>query len=204
MHIFPFEKHHVLDSDERHRHQPPGRLLSLVLAGAPHVLVDLGAGTGYFAIPLARKLPGGLVIAIDADPRMLGLIRRRASKDHLASRIETIAAVAGVTALPLSAGSADAAFSVSLFHELPHPAGAIKDLVRVLRPGGRLLLCDWDPEGDPALGGPPPAHRVPASQAAEALRRAGCITIERRHVYEGMWTFSAITGADRAPAGHQS
>ncbi len=198
-HRFPFEKHHVLDSAKRMREQPPGRLIELVLAGKPATVIDLGAGTGYFALPLARRLTAGGVIAIDADPRMLELIRARADEEGLTPRLVTIAAAAGEAPLPLDDATADAAFSVNLYHEIPHPAAALADLRRVLRPGGRLILSDWDPSGDPAQGGPRLAHRVPAGDAARTLEEAGWTGIRRIDLYTGTWTLAAITPGEAGP-----
>ncbi|NOZ77700.1 MAG: class I SAM-dependent methyltransferase [Acidobacteria bacterium] len=200
-HLFPFEKHHVLDSAKRKRHQPVGRLLSLVLAERPTTVIDLGAGTGYFAIPLAQQLPNGLVIAIDADPRMLDLVRKRASAARVASRLQTIAAVAGEHPLPLSNGIADVIFSVSLYHELPKPEAVLLELAHLLRPGGRLILSDWDPGGDPELGGPPPSHRVPVSRVVTALQETGYTGIADVSLYRGVWTLTAVaaSGRERTP-----
>lgn len=189
---FRFDHHSKLDSDERRRHQPPGPLVALLASSDPAVIADLGAGTGYFALPLAEALPAARVLALDLEPRMLALLGERAAERGLAERIER-RPVEAAPRLPLADGEADAALLASLWHELPEPAATLAELARALAPGGRIVVCDWSPEGSTEHG-PPADHRLPAAHCERALAAAGWTAVERHGLYPDHWTVIARRG----------
>jgi ubiquinone/menaquinone biosynthesis C-methylase UbiE len=112
-----------------------------VLSGLPRggTVVDVGAGTGTFAIDLAEQGPGVEVLAIDGDPNALSLARAKPG----AERVHWREGLAGQ--LPLEEGSADALVMSLLLHHLVPAAkrAALIDARRVLRPGGTLHIADW-------------------------------------------------------------
>ena len=147
-----------------------GTLRAEVLAEAwpcgPKV-ADLGCGTGFLAAWLAER--GAEVIAVDHSERMLATARERASVLPLTFRRGEL------DALPLLAGEVDAAFSNLVWHHLPDHDAAAREVFRVLRPGGRVVVsdllpheCEWMREamGDLRLGLKP-------EQVLGALARAG-------------------------------
>ncbi len=100
-------------------------------------VADVGSGTGFMVEGLAPLVRS--VVAIDSSPQMLGVAR------------EKFAAAANVdvregqgNALPLDDASVDAVFANMYLHHCPDPAKAIREMARVLRPGGRLVLTDLD------------------------------------------------------------
>jgi ubiquinone/menaquinone biosynthesis C-methylase UbiE len=102
-------------------------------------VVDVGAGTGTLAIALAAARPEARVIGVDGDPQVLGIARRKTG----AERVDWVAALAGD--LPLADAGADRIVLSLLLHHLS-PAGrdgALREVRRVLRPGGRLHVADW-------------------------------------------------------------
>jgi ubiquinone/menaquinone biosynthesis C-methylase UbiE len=101
------------------------------------VVADVGTGTGFVALGLAPKV--AKVIGFDASPAMLAVARR-----NLAAFPNVELRQASGDRLPLPDGALDAAFANMYLHHAPDPAGAIKELVRVLRPGGVLCLTDLD------------------------------------------------------------
>jgi len=101
------------------------------------VVADVGTGTGFVALGLAPKV--AKVIGFDASPEMLAVARR-----NLAAFPNVELRQASGDRLPLPDGALDAAFANMYLHHAPDPAGAIKELVRVLRPGGVLCLTDLD------------------------------------------------------------
>jgi SAM-dependent methyltransferase len=110
-------------------------------------VVDVGAGTGTFAISLARARPDVSVRAVDGDPEALGLARGKAG----AQAVEWLDGLAGE--LPVAERSADAVVMSLLLHHLDLPAkqAALAEGARVLRPGGSLHIADWGRPGDPLM-----------------------------------------------------
>jgi SAM-dependent methyltransferase len=116
-------------------------LLDKVSAQLPRsgTVVDVGAGTGSFAIALAAARPDASVIAVDGDLDVLDRARTKPG----AGAIEWWKGLAGE--LPLEAGRADAVVMSLLLHHLAPAAKhtALTDAARVLRPAGRLHVADW-------------------------------------------------------------
>jgi ArsR family transcriptional regulator len=99
---------------------------------------DLGCGTGQVSESLAPFV--GRVIAVDDSPAMLAAARRRLGG------LENVEVRSGeIDALPVEAGSLDAALLFLVLHYLPEPARALAEVARVLKPGGRLLVVDMAP-----------------------------------------------------------
>lgn len=99
------------------------------------VVGDLGCGTGQVAEALAPFVKQ--VVAVDASEAMLTAARKRlkplANVQVRRGELQT---------LPLGDGELDAAVTMLVLHHLPEPAAAIRELARVVKPGGKLLLVD--------------------------------------------------------------
>ncbi len=101
-------------------------------------VADVGTGTGILAQELARL--GAHVVAIDHSPRMLEAARAKLE----AAGIEGVDLRAGEAhALPLDDQSVDAAFTHMVLHYLPSPAEAIREMARIVRPGGSVVVVDF-------------------------------------------------------------
>ncbi|MFB8757905.1 class I SAM-dependent methyltransferase [Streptomyces nigra] len=107
-------------------------------------VLDAGCGTGR-ALPPLRAAVGasGVVLGVDLTPAMLEAARR-AGRDRDGRLL-----LADVAALPLRLGSVDAVFAAGLIAHLPHPAEDLREVARVVRPGGTLAL--FHPIGRAAL-----------------------------------------------------
>ncbi|MDY0003564.1 MAG: class I SAM-dependent methyltransferase, partial [Polyangia bacterium] len=110
---FPPEKIASLDAPERELHQPAAPLVDLVAAWGPRAILDLGVGTGYFALPLCARLPGARVIGLDAEARMLEALAGRAEAAGCAGALESIEA--GAELIPLPDSSVDVVLMVNLY-----------------------------------------------------------------------------------------
>ncbi|MEV7288564.1 methyltransferase domain-containing protein [Streptomyces sp. NPDC093252] len=107
-------------------------------------VLDAGCGTGRALAPLRATVgPSGLVLGADLTPAMLAAAVR-AGRNRDACLLLT-----DVAALPLRSGSLDAVFAAGLIAHLPNPAENLRELRRVVRPGGRLAL--FHPIGRAAL-----------------------------------------------------
>jgi ubiquinone/menaquinone biosynthesis C-methylase UbiE len=113
------------------------RIFDLVLAGrGPLDTLDAGCGTGFLSFELTAR--GHRVTGIDFAPAMLAEARRKAAQSDAAIRFEE----GDVEKLPFPPHSFDLAISRHVLWTLPHPEAAIDEWIRVLRPGGRLVVID--------------------------------------------------------------
>jgi SAM-dependent methyltransferase len=105
-------------------------------------VLDAGAGEGRLAVPLAAT--AARVVGVDASLHMLRLAARRAA----AARRPLKLAAARLEALPLRPASFDLAVAVTVLCFARHPGRVARELARVLRPGGRLVIAElgrWSP-----------------------------------------------------------
>src|SRR5215469_721697 len=112
---------------------------------AHHRVLDIGCGTGTFAVAIKTWMPSVEVVGLDPDPKALARSRRKARRAGVAIRFDQGFA----DALPYSDGSFDRVFSSLMFHHLPQDAklATMREVRRVLRPGGALHLLDFEEEG---------------------------------------------------------
>src|SRR5215475_14691026 len=108
-------------------------------------VADLGAGDGTFAIALGRRLgPSGLVYATELDDERLADIRQA----ETAASLSNVTVVKGaVSSTNLPDACCDALFSRVVYHHLTDPVAINSDIFRALRPGGRLVIIDFEPGG---------------------------------------------------------
>ena len=100
---------------------------------------DVGAGTGFLAEGLLAR--GVRVVAVDRSPAMLAELGRKLGERH-GERLELRAGEAA--ALPLADGEVDYAFANMFLHHVEDPAAAIRELARIVGPGGRVVVTDLD------------------------------------------------------------
>ena len=128
-------------------HDPEPLLAPYVKPGM--TAVDIGCGMGYFTIPLARLTgPGGKVIAVDLQQRMLDALIRRASKAGVADRV--IPHRCQKESLGVE-GPADFALAFWMAHEVPDKPRFFREIFAFLKQEGRLLLVE--PKYHVTLGG---------------------------------------------------
>jgi ubiquinone/menaquinone biosynthesis C-methylase UbiE len=110
-----------------------------------HRVLDVGCGTGTFAVAIKGWLPSAEVVGLDPDPRALARSRRKATRAGASIQFDQGFA----NALPYSDGAFDRVFSSLMFHHLPQDAkvATMREVRRVLRPGGSLHLLDFEQEG---------------------------------------------------------
>ena len=113
--------------------------LSTFDGASPGLVVDAGAGTALIAIELARR-SAATVLALDAAESMLSLAVENVRAAGLAGRV--IPTRGNIRGIPLPAGAADAVVCNTVLHHLADPVEAVRDFVRVLRPGGTLFIRD--------------------------------------------------------------
>lgn len=106
------------------------------------VVADVGAGTGAFSLPLARKVgAGGTVIAQDVAPEFIRGIEARARSEGLA-QLRTV--LGGERDARLPAGGVDLVFTSDTYHHFEYPQAMLASLHAALKPGGRLVVIDYE------------------------------------------------------------
>jgi len=169
--VFDASQVHRLESKERLQWLPPGEVLGWLELRPGMMIADIGTGTGYFAIPIARAIaPGGRVFAVDLQPELLEVLRKKLAEPSAPANIVLLAGTAGSTGL--AAGSCDLALLANVWHELDDYDAALAELTRILKPGGRLAVLDWRPDVERPPG-PPLEHRLPAREVQQFFEEHG-------------------------------
>jgi SAM-dependent methyltransferase len=133
-----------LERSEREKEEQPERALELIGIEQGLVVADVGAGTGYMTVRLARCVgPVGKVYASDLQPQMLAILKDRARQQQL-SNIELVQGALNDARLP--AGAIDLALLVDVYHEFWRPQEMLQSIKRALKPGGRLVLLEYRKE----------------------------------------------------------
>jgi SAM-dependent methyltransferase len=137
-----------LERPEREKEENPEGALDAMAIKPGMVVADIGAGTGYFSLRLARRVgPEGRVYANDLQPQMLTRLRENATK----ARVGNIETVVGEVADPkLPAGRMDLVLLVDVYHEFSEPQRMLQKIRETLKPDGRLVLLEYRKE-DPAV-----------------------------------------------------
>lgn len=127
------------------------RMLRRVDADLPEegTAVDVGSGTGTFALALKQRRPDAEVIGVDGDEEILTLARAKPG----AGRVEWREGL--VQGLPVPAASADVVTTSLVLHHLllEDKRRALGEMKRILKPGGRLHVADWGRPQDPVMSG---------------------------------------------------
>jgi demethylmenaquinone methyltransferase/2-methoxy-6-polyprenyl-1,4-benzoquinol methylase len=119
---------------------------ALHLGERPRVL-DVATGTGDLAIDLARACPGATVIGLDPSTGMLDIAAQKVAKRGLGERVSFV--VGDAQELPYRSGEMDAATIAFGIRNVPDRAAALRELARVVRPGGRVAVLELgEPTGD--------------------------------------------------------
>lgn len=139
------------------------------------VVADVGAGTGYFTFRLAALLPAGRVYAVDIQPEMLHIIRKRMQRRS----VDNVVPIEGGPSDPrLPERAIDAALLVDAYHEFAYPYEMMRGIVRALRPGGRVFLIEYRGE-DPRIP-IKPLHKMSEKQAIREMGAVGLVWVETR------------------------
>lgn len=165
----------IFDDPEREAWQKPDEVIRTLRLPADAAVADIGAGTGYFAVRLARAIPKGRVYAVDAEPDMVRYLGERAKREGLANLVPVQAGPDD----PKLPALVDVVLLVNTYHHIPGRVEYFRRLRGSLKPGGRVAIIDYRPD---APMGPPPAARVPPSTVTEELGRAGYVLVGRHGI----------------------
>jgi protein-L-isoaspartate O-methyltransferase len=137
-----------LERPEREKEERCSKLIEALKLKPGDVISDVGAGSGYYSFRLAERVgPGGKVLAEDIQPEMLDLIRKRMKQDKV-SNVEPV--LGTLTDPKLAAGTVDLILLVDVYHEFSHPYEMTVEMVKALKPGGRIVFVEYRME-DPKV-----------------------------------------------------
>jgi len=137
-----------LDRDEREKEEQPEKAIAEFNLKPGMMIGDVGAGTGYYSIRMAKLVtPGGVVYANDIQQGMLDKLNTKAS----AADVKNIVTVLGSESDPkLPLGKLDLVILVDVYHEFSRPQRMLQGIRESLKPGGRLVLLEYRKE-DPSV-----------------------------------------------------
>ena len=168
------------------------RIFDLVLGGrGPLDTLDAGCGTGFLSFELATR--GHRVTGVDFAPAMLAEARRKAAEYQVAVRFEE----ADAERLPFPPHSFDLAISRHVLWTLPHPEAAIDEWIRVLRPGGRLVVVDG--QFDPGFLVEPSQNARTSAEYAVIGDRLPFLGGRPREEIEALFTAHGLVGVGSDP-----
>ncbi len=137
------------DGPERDAWQLPDRVLAALDVKPGQLVADIGSGTGYFSIRLAKLPAAPKVYGADIEPSMVNYLRGRAAKEGL-TNVVAVQAAADTPNLP---EPVDLILIVDTYHHIGDRAAYFHKLAGSLKPGGRIAIIDFkvdSPEGPPA------------------------------------------------------
>jgi ubiquinone/menaquinone biosynthesis C-methylase UbiE len=158
-----------LDRPEREAEEAPELALDALGLRAGMVVADVGAGTGYMSLRMARRVgPSGKVFANDLQPEMLQKLRANSQREKL-SNVETVQGTEADPKLPPN--TMDLVLLVDVYHEFSQPQAMLDKIRESLKPDGRLVLLEYRKE-DPKV---PirPEHKMSVAEVKTEVEAEG-------------------------------
>ena len=166
----------LLEPPDREAWQKPDQVMDALHIAEGTTVADLGAGGGWFTSRLARRVgQSGRVYAVDVQQLMIQAIVRRMQREGL-TNVEPVLGDLDDPKLPAKA-QPDAVLIVDAYHEMAHPVVVLRNVMRTLKPRGRIGIIDYrEGEGGP---GPGPEERVPPGVVIAQAETAGLKLVEQ-------------------------
>jgi imidazolonepropionase-like amidohydrolase/predicted methyltransferase len=159
-----------LEREEREDEERPERVLDVMGLRPGDVVADVGAGSGYYARRIAKRvLPGGKVYASDIQSEMLVLLSQLAAEEGIRA-IETIQGTSTDPRLP--EGALDWILLADVYHEMEYFELMLVRMRDALAAGGRVALVEYRKEDDSAAD-IKPEHRMSVSEVRAEWEPAG-------------------------------
>ena len=160
----------TLESPERIASLRTAEVIARLNLKPSDVVADLGAGTGLFALPLARAVTSGRVYAVELDEGFLTQIRGKAKTENVTNVVPVLGKF---TDPSLPARDVDVAFFHDVLHHVENRAAYLKSVAGYLKPGGRIVVIEFNPGDSPHKA--EPALIVSREQTAGWMADAGFV-----------------------------
>jgi ubiquinone/menaquinone biosynthesis C-methylase UbiE len=146
------------------------------------IVADLGAGTGLFALPLAKAVPSGRVYAVELDQEFLTHIGGKAKADS----VKNVVTVLGKFTDPaLPARDVDMAFFHDVLHHVENRSAYLKSVAGYVKPGGRIVVIEFNPGDSPHKA--EPQLVVSKEQTAAWMADVGFVPAEDVQLFADKW-----------------
>jgi ubiquinone/menaquinone biosynthesis C-methylase UbiE len=192
-----FDPRHAarLEDPNRLVEMPPARLIELLELTGAETVVDFGAGTGMYSLPIAEALPDGELIAVDEQEALIALLRDKLAAHQPAGRVRLV--VNGEGRVPLPDGVADRLITINVVHHIHDDPAAMAEMLRLIAPGGLLVCAEFARMERPV--GPPNDHLLTLDDLRATL--AGLGLRERAvHAPGEVGLYHNVVVAEKPPA----
>ncbi len=179
------------DDPARDAWQLPDRVIAALVLKPGQTVADIGSGTGYFSVRLAKSPAAPKVYGADVEPAMVKYLRDRASKEGL-SNVVAVQAAADTPNLP---EPVDVVLIVDTYHHIGDREVYFRRLAKSLKPGGRVAIIDFKPDSPE---GPPKEFRFPPEKFKSEMSKAG-YRLLAQHDFLPRQQFLIFGLADRGP-----
>jgi ubiquinone/menaquinone biosynthesis C-methylase UbiE len=175
---FDIRQRQELLSEQREAMLQPAELLRRLGLSSGDTVADIGCGPGFFTLPAAEIVgDGGVVLAADIQGEMLSAIRSRAA-EHGLTNVHVVKT--SDKEIPIPDGSCDFVLLAFVLDEVEQRASFLHRAARLLKPGGRLAVLEWEKEQQP--DGPPVADRISPEELRADADAAGLYLDEQREL----------------------
>lgn len=154
------------DDPKRDASQKPREVIDALALKPDAIIADIGSGTGYFAVRIARMVPKGRVYGVDIEPDMVKYLAERAERESL----QNLKALTGTPTDPRLPEKADLIVMVNVFHHIADRERYFRNLRGSLKPGGRIAIIDHSMD---SREGPPRSARIAPERVKAELKSAG-------------------------------
>ena len=165
-HFDPAASAKSFDDPARDAWQMPDRVIAALALKPGQSVADIGSGTGYFSVRLAKSAAAPKVYGADIEPGMVTYLRQRAEKEGL-KNVVSVQAAADAPNLP---EPVDVVLIVDTYHHIGNREVYFRKLQASLKPGGRVAIVDFKADSPE---GPPKEYRFTPEQFKTEMSAAG-------------------------------
>lgn len=177
------------DAPERDVWQKPDEVIRALALPDNAVVVEVGAGTGYFTVRLAEYLKNGKIIAFDQAPEMVAYLKKRIDALELVNVDVRLSGQSGNIDLE---ERIDLVMGVDVYHHISDRPSYFSHLIQYLNHDGKIVIIDR-PANSPVS--PPHGHKTPPELVIEEMKQAGLEITEQRDFllpYQFFLTFEKV------------